>query len=423
MVDRHENAFLYDYEVERVPEEQTRPWWDIALVWAGLWASGFAILTGTLFAGSGLSLGDIIAINLVGNSIIWVLYTLNGMIGVKERLPINFIARNQLGYLGAKVLSLIVVIVTVGFAALGLQMIAEGFASAFGISIEVTAWIAALAILASAIAGYKTLSLLSKVVLPYFLIGVPLLSVVAIHSISGPIWGVARHWGAPFTFWSGITYVVGMSIAASFLTPNMARYAKKPKDIVPATALGAYWVGVVLVILAGALGVYANTTNVYDILYIAGGAMGIFLFIGLVWTTADNDYYHGALAAVELYEKIPKWIYTTTFIVLSVFLIYANFLGKIVEWCATLAIALPPYPGILLADYYILPRLGIKKKYDVRPKMAINWVAFIAWGIGIGVAYYVKNNIGILPSIAGLLSAAAVYIILTLPTYKKRGGE
>jgi cytosine permease len=405
------DKFAYDYEAEKVPEGRLRPWWDICLVWTGLWTSGFAVLNGILYAGSGLPLKTILEFTITGNAIVWALYTLNGIIGVKERVSAPFIAKMPLGDIGADILAAVGCFVTIGFGGLGIQMLAQGISVVTGWSIYITAWIAVLCILVTALAGYKTLSVLSKMVLPAFLIILPIICIAAMKGLNEPIWGIQRPYGAPFTFWSGVTYVIGMSITAAMLTPNISRYAKKESHVIPAAGIGAFYVGVFLSVICGVLAVYANSGDVFTVLVTPAFVVGTILFIGLVWTTADNDYYHGGLMAVKIYQKIPKWIYTLTFGLITIVFIYANMLSKIVSWCSLLAIVIPPYIGLILSDYYLLPRLGIECGLAVKRKEKVNWVGIMAWAGGIAMAEYITLTIGILPSVIGMLVGGAIYII------------
>ncbi|MCD6323819.1 MAG: hypothetical protein J7L55_01775, partial [Desulfurococcales archaeon] len=251
-------GFLYDWETERVPEHMTRPWWDIALVQIGLFLSGFMLMTGGLLGGCGWPWYDVLAWLLIGNLILLVLYVLIGHIGIKERVPTAFIAEKIFGRYGAKIFNFLLIIGILAWAALGINMLAISITDLTGISIYVTAWIAALFVWLSSAAGYKSISLLSKIILPWFLIVLVIVMIYYGFQLNWQAWGIKANYGSVFnTFWDGITFVIGLNIVASFLQPNSSRYAKSTKDFAKASTFSMMYGMVLMTFLAETLAVYA----------------------------------------------------------------------------------------------------------------------------------------------------------------------
>jgi len=426
MNERNENKFLYDWEDQRVPETMTRPWWDIAFVQTGLFTSGFMLMTGGLLAGSGWPWYDILAWLVIGNLIILALYILTGHIGVKERLPVSFIVEKIFGKTGAKILNFLLALTILAWSALGIHQLALAITNVTAITVYVTAWIAALLVWASSSAGYKTISILSKLAIPWFLVVLLLVEVYYGFQLNWDAWGTQAKYGGIFsTFWDGVTFVVGLNILAAFLQPNSARYARSTKDFAKASVFSVTYGMILMHFLAATLAAFALSSNEsFADPYLIGvrtmGVIGAIMVWVLIWTTADNDFWHLSLSLVQLYPKIRRWVYDSIIIILSVIIIYSGLLYKYVDFASTLAVMWPAVPGIIIGHYYLLPKFNIDVDVVAKKGGHINLIAFLAWIIGVIVAYAVKTRALPFPELAGLIAAMVVYGV-GMQVYK--GGE
>ncbi|RLG75212.1 MAG: hypothetical protein DRO14_04825 [Thermoprotei archaeon] len=415
-----ERGFLYDWEVERVPEHMLRPWWDIAFVQVGLWLSGFMLMTGGLLAGSGWPWYDVLAWLIIGCAFNLILYILVGHVGVKERVPIAYIAEKFFGKWGAKVFNFLVLAGTLAWGALGIHMLALSITDLTGMNIYITAWVAAVFVWLSSVAGYKTVSLLSKIIIPWFLVFLLFITIYYGFQVNWAAWGFKAKYGAVFpTFWDGVTFVVGLNIMAAFLQPNSARYARSTKDFAKASTLSVFYGMIVLTFLAETLAAYAlKPDEPFADPFLIGmrtmGAVGGILVWLLIWTTADNDFWHISLSTVQLYPKIKRWIYDTALVVASVIIIYSGILYRYTDFATWLAIIWPAIPGIIIAHYYLIPKLGVDIDVLAKRNIKVNWVGFVAWAIGAAVAYLMKSNAIPLPELGALAAALVVYASLMM---------
>lgn len=412
-----ESKFLYDWEDQRVPENMLRPWWDIAFVQTGLFTSGFMLMTGGLLAGSGWPWYDVLAWLVIGNLVIMALYILTGHIGVKERLPLSFIIEKIFGKMGAKLFNFLLVLTVLAWSALGIHQLALAVTNVTGITVLVTAWLAALLVWVSSSAGYKTISILSKLAIPWFLVILLIVEIYYGFQLDWDAWGVHTKYGGLFsTFWDGVTFVVGLNILAALLQPNSSRYAKSTKDFAKASIFSVSYGMILMHFLAATLAVFAlSPEDAFADPYLIGvktmGAVGAVMVWLLIWTTADNDFWHLSLSLVELYPKIKRWVYDVILIILSVIIIYSGLLYKYIGFASTLAIVWPATPGILIAHYYLLPKLNIDVNVLSSKGAQLNMVAFLAWVLGIVAAYIVKNHALPFPELAGLVTAMIVYVV------------
>ena len=422
-----EKGFLYDWELERVPAHMTRPWWDIAFVQIGLFLSGFMLMTGGLLAGCGWPWYDVLAWLIIGNLVILALYIAIGNIGVKERIPIAFIAEKIFGKYGAKIFNFLVLLGALVWGALGIHMMALAITNVSGLTIYATAWIAAILVWLSSAAGYKTISLLSKITIPWFLAFLFIVSIYYGFQLDWKAWGMRTDYGGNFpSFWSGVTFVVGLNIMAAFLQPNSARYAKSTKDFAKASSLSVIYGMVIMHFLAATLAAYALAPDAkFADPFLIGlgtmGALGGLMVWILIWTTADNDFWHISLSMTQLYPKIKRWIYDTILVIVSVLIIYSGILYRYVDFAIALAVIWPAIPGMLIAHYYVLPKLGVDIDVLAKRGINLNIVAIIAWIIGVAAAYAVKAADKPFPELVGLFAALIAYS-LGMMMYKG-GGE
>jgi NCS1 family nucleobase:cation symporter-1 len=420
-------GFLYDWEKERVPEHMTRHWWELAFIEMGLYASGFGIMMGGLIAGGNWSWYDVLAWFIIGNTILLVFYYLIGSVGVKERLPTSWIVVKLFGPLGAKLFNLILLIGILAWAALGLHQLALAITNFTGVSPYITPIIAALCVLLSATAGTKTITLLSKIAIPFFYALVLLWAIFFGFKVNWNAWGLKQPWGGFWpTWWHGVTFVVGLNIMASFLCPGWARYAKSSKDVFKAASTALYTGMVLLSYLMATFAAYALTPQdkfpdpSLIMMRCLGPVIGLITVVLLIWTTADNDYWYLGLSAVQVYPRLSLWQYVLILMAGSMIIIYGGLLYRYVEFATMLAVIWSSLPGIIIGHYYVLPRLGVSTDIVVERNIKFNVIPFIPWIIGTTVAYYMSQGGLPFPELAAAVTALVVYVALMAGVYGKK---
>jgi len=397
-----------------------RPWWDLAFIELGLYCSGFMLMMGGLIAGSGWPWYDILAWFILGNLILLVFYVLIGNVGVKERVPLSFIAEKIFGKIGAKLFNLLLLVGILAWAALGMHQLALAITYFTGIDPYITAVIAALFVWLSSVAGYKSISLLSKIAIPWFAVLLTIAMIYYGFQLGWNAWGVKTSYGGFYpSFWSGVTFVVWLNIMASFLSPNTSRYAKSIKDYSKAVTLAIFHGMVVMSFLSATLAAYAlEPTAPFADPTVIGvrtlGVAGAFLVPLLIWTTADNDFWYLSLALPQVYPKIPRWVYNTILVFGSLIIIYAGVLYRYVDFASTLAVIWSSIPGMLIAHYYVLPRLGVEVDVLAARKVSINVIAFVSWIIGTVVAYFASSQQLPFPELQAAFVALLSYALMML---------
>jgi purine-cytosine permease-like protein len=126
-----------------------------------------------------------------------------------------------------------------------------------------------------------------------------------------------------------------------------------------------------------------------EVAYQALGAMGALAVVLAGWTTANPTLYRAGLALQVVTPGWPRWLMTllagavTTLIACSPF-VFQRLLGFV----AIYGILLVPVGAIVVAEHWIVPRLGWTQFWSARKGQIVNLPALAAWLAGLGFAAY-----------------------------------
>ena len=299
----------------------------------------------------------------------------------------------------------------------------------------------ALAMMLTAIIGYKGIKMLSNIAVPLLFI----LSIVAVALTlkqvpfseivsSGPVEAAI-----PLTV--GVAAVVGNFAVGVTIVSDFTRYSKKPKDSVIGCLLG-YFIGYLPILFLGALFTYAfQNWNIVEVM-IAQLGLGIIAAIVLIlaqWTTNDNNLYSSVLGLSNAINgKFPyvRWkltlivgLVSTVISAIGVQKYYMNFL-------TILTSTIPAVAGVIVSDFFILNKAGYDFKLIQENKLPNwKWNAMIAWGIaalvgltmsnpptGFGVPFMVKLSETVPIPVVGIIVAFILNCVL-YPVFNKKSVE
>ncbi|MFA9430746.1 cytosine permease [Egicoccus sp. AB-alg2] len=409
-------AFLHDHALEAVPISQRRSTFQLVAVAFG-WAisvSGF-LVGGTL--GGGLRFGEGVAAILLGNGLLVVVASLIGLIGYRTGMTSYLIARSVFGRVGSIVVSLVLGILAMGF----IGVLLDAFGNAFTALVPGIPWTAvvllfAVAVLSTAMFGFTGLSWISRFAAPALV----LLSIMGLVTLARSEGGFGTAINAvpetPISFGVGMTAVFATWITGAALTSDIARYAKRGRDVVLATfcgyVLGAGFFEFVAMISS-------NEAGTPDFVA-AMSALGLLLpavvvLVLALWTTTDNNLYSASLAfthASELLGKTvakPVWVVLSTAIAVGV--AFLGFASNFLSFLQIIGIVTPPFAGVVITHFWVLGHIRRPAAtLDVPP---LRWEAIVAW-IGTSVfAYFVDLPV---EPVAALVIAGVVYAVLSLVT-------
>ena len=411
-----EKAAACEYEREAVPE---RAWLGLKSYvgqFAGEHVAGTELMIGPLFLAAGVSAIDFFAGLFVGNLLAvlsWTLFT--APIATRVRLTLYYhlekICGRRLVVLYNTVNGVMFTIqagamITVSATVLGvffrfrMPELSDTLPTGIG-------WIAAVVmtgVLFSVVAakGYRVVAAFANLVAPLMVVMFVVFGVVGFRKMGvtglDTFWEVAstRIWtgGAPhpgqmkFTFWHvmffawfcNMVWHIGMADLSLF------RFARKPWYALSSAAgmyLGHFmaWIAASTLYAVQLQTDPANTAVLPGPLaYNACGALGLLVVVIAGWTTANPTLYRAGLAFQALVPKASRAKVTLlTGLAASVTAVFPVVIMKLLGFVALWGMVLMPMGAVIFADYWLLPRFGLRRFIAEHARLTVNWAAGAAW--------------------------------------------
>jgi cytosine permease len=408
-----------DYATTAIPMHKRKGIIALTATYAGFFASAFNLFVGGAVGDQLNFIGAVVA-TMIGGAVILAVCIGMAMIAYKRGLTTYMLARSSFGRVGQSVPSLVVVVTQPAFAAL--------YTGTFGVMIHqvwpvVPWWVGGLVfvvcVTATAIYGFKGLAALSIVAVP----AIVLLVLYGVAQIN-PTALFAAEPANPKSFWLVVSFVFGGWIAgATMAGADIGRYAQCKRDVVLGPVIG-YVVGFVFIALvSAALALREGTGDIVAILLGLDLTIpALLLYFLLIWTTADNILYYVGLALTNIEDALtdrPRvgkngWVLMGAVAILALGLLAHSmgFIAYMTSLVNMIGIAVPPFGGILLADYYLLGRLKMPESELNRLTQKMRPNAFVAWAaaIAVGVVCSVKDWGA--PSLYSLMTAVILFVVI-----------
>lgn len=435
-----------DYEASPVPEDVHMSWLSQGSVWIGCGFCLAAISTGGILA-NGLGFKDMIIAAVLGALILTLIATAVGVVGAKTHLSSSMGSRYCFGTNGARIFGLILAISNFGWFAFQADLFGNTVVTLVkesgGPVVPQTLFtvLGALAMMLTAIIGYKGIKMLSN-------IAVPLLFILSIVSVfltlkkipfseivsSGPVDSAI-----PLTV--GVAAVVGNFAVGVTIVSDFTRYSKRPKDSIIGCLLG-YFIGYLPILFLGALFTYAyQNWNIVEVM-ISRLGLGIIAAIVLIlaqWTTNDNNLYSSVLGLSNAINgKIPyvRWKLTLVVGLISTVISAIGVQKYYMNFLTILTSTIPAVAGVIVSDFFILNKKGYDFSLIQENKLPDwKWNAMISWGVaaltgltmsnpptGFGVPFMVRLSETVPIPVVGLLVAFILNCVL-YPVFNKKNAE
>lgn len=408
----------HDYATTPIPLHRRKSFIALSVTFAGYFASAFNLFVGGAI-GQQLNFLQAVAATLIGGLVVLGVCVSVAMIAYTRGLSTYMVARSSFGRRGQSVPSFAVILTQPGFAAL--------YTASFGVLINrvwpsVPWWVASavfvVCVTATAIYGFKGLFALSAVAVPAIVV----LMIYGLVQINpSDVLGATPP--EPAGFWLVVSFVIGGWIAGATLAGgDIGRYGKSKRDILLAPTLG-YLIGFVFIaIICAALALREGSGDIVNILIGLDLTIpAVILYFLLIWTTADNILYYVGLALTNIEESLTGtvrvgksgWVLlgAAAILLLGVLANTMGFVSYMSSLVGIIAVVIPPFAGILIADYYVLGRIRESNAAIDSATVPVRWNAFLAWGIGSAVGLWATlNEVGV----PALLSLAAGLVLFPL---------
>ena len=251
---------------------------------------------------------------------------------------------------------------------------------------------------------------------------------------SSSVWNGVSSTGAPGI---GLVGVIGLAWAGNSFTHfglvDMAvfRYAKK-SSYGFYTACGMYLGHFLAWLAAGIMGTTAalllsrplSQMDPGDVAFNILGYSGVFILIIGGWTTANANLYRAGLAAEAIFHKFSRLKVTLTVGVFTAIIACFPFVfTKAFQMVTYSGIILVPIGGIVFAEHWIFPKLGLTRYWSYFKKEKTNWAAVATWVVALIFAFGV-NYIGVISYqyifIFEWILSIILYIAIAIPLGAKK---
>jgi cytosine permease len=412
-----------DYALERIPEDQRRPMWEVFMIRFGTVACLSQFILGAAL-GYGMTFRNAIISTLLGVVLLEIVSFFIGVAGVKEGLSTSVLTRwTGFGQLGSSLIGLIIAISCIGWFGIQNSIFAEGLMNLFhsNVSFAVMSIITGLAVTVLVVYGYKMLSYTANIAVPAFLIAVlyAMYKMLTSYDLNTLISMAAP--GEPMSIGVGVTMVAGGFMVGAIITPDLSRYNRSVKDVFWMTLLslflGELFVNIVAVLMAHAV----KSPDVVSIMLNLGGWIAAALVIFSTIKINDMNLYGASLGATNFLEtafgiRSSRALLTLIIGCLGTLGSVLGILDRLVNFLVILGVTIPPIGGIIIVDYFILKRsrkeLDESKLQGKLPKTLefVNPIALISWLAGFLVGHFVSAGI---PALNSLFVAAISYYIIS----------
>ena len=408
---------LYEFDREPVADGRLQGFGRFVGTYAGEHVAGTEFVIGPLFVTHGVSAPDLFLGLLVGNLLAvlsWAL--LCAPIAVKVRLTLYWHLRKICGPALTFVYSIVNALM---FCFLAGAMIAVA-ATAVGLPFKMrmpglqdmypnsVLWIAIVFLVGAvvtslAILGFERFSHFSRICAPWmFLVfvaaAIAVLPRLGCHSIA-EFWQVAntRIWtGVPlagmskFTFWHVMFFAwfCNMAMHIGMADLSLFRYARR-WTYGFASAFGMFLGHFVAWISSGILCAAADVTVApCPIAYMGAGLAGAVCVVVAGWTTANPTLYRAGLALQAATPNWKRWKVTLAAgLVTTMAACFPGLVMRLLEFVALYGLILMPMGAVILADFWLFPRLGLQQNYAEKNRRAFNWPAAASWGLTLVIVF------------------------------------
>lgn len=433
---------LYEFDREPVREAHLKGFSSFAGLYAGEHVAGTEFIIGPLFVSHGVTAPDFFLGLAAGNCLAVLCWALCcAPVAVRTRLTFYWQLRRVCG----PWLNFVYCIVNaLMWCILAGAMIGVS-ATAVGLPLGMpmprltdlyptsAAWIAVVfgvgaVVVALAILGFERIAWFGKVCSPWMCLVFVAAALAVLPGLgcasAGDFWRVANEkiWtGVPFagqskfTFWHVMFFSWFCNIAWHIGMGDMSilRYARKWWYGF-ASLFGMFFGHFIAWIASGILCAAARgDVAPGPIAYGGAGVAGAVCVVIAGWTTANPTLYRAGLAFQVVTPNWARWKVTLAAgIVTTVAACFPALVMRLLDFVAVYGLILMPMGVVILADHWILPRLGLRQEIAARDGLGINWAAAIAWLVTVAVCAAMGIEI-FFKSFPGILIALVLYVGLS----------
>lgn len=380
-----------DYEREPVPQHMRKKWLSMALVWIAIGIDLSAMFLGAEL-GNGMNLADSLTATMIGSFILGIIGALCAYVGAKTGLSTSMISRFLFGNVGARIVSVVLGIFSLGWFGVQVGFFASNMQTAFlnlwgmDLSLGLLSFIGGMLMMSTAIWGYRSIERLSAWSVPLLVIFIAIAIFTAFHAN-----GTAAIWepisGSPIPMGTAISLVIGIFIVGTVLSPDIARWARTPMHAITAAFIGFFVGNSFMTVIAIFLSRVMDSDDLTNIFLALGLGLPAIIVLTLAqWTTNTSNLYSASLGFSVVFQRVPKKLITVVAGVLATVLAVAGIYDKFLTFLNIITMFVSPIGGIYTAEFLLVDRKKFTFEGLDRNK---NWVvrSLVAWVAATCFAY------------------------------------
>ena len=438
---------LYEFDREPVTKNKLQGIGNFLGMYAGEHVAGTEFVIGMLFVAHGVSVRDMFLGGLIGNLLAicsWAFLT--APIAVKMRLSLYWQLKKICGTRLVFIYNIVNALMFCFLAGAMVAVAATAVGIPFGIQMPAlndffpnsAGWVltvlgVGMVITLMAILGFDALARFAKVAAPWmFLIfvtaAIAVLPKLGVTPGSGNFWevaresiwtGVAKEGQSQFTFWHVVFFSwlanAAMHLGMSDLT--ILRYAKKWQYGFAST-VGMFLGHYVAWIASGILYAAANSDAPGVVAYEAIGLAGAICVVIAGWTTANPTLYRAGMA-LQVASGWSRWKVTLLAgAITTTAAMFPALVMKLLDFVAIYGLLLVPMGAVILADFYLIPKIGLQAFYAEKKKIDFNIAAGATWffmlALALSLRIFLKIEVFFLPAPIWVLSLGAYLLFSKL---------
>ncbi|MEJ1091484.1 cytosine permease [Microbacterium istanbulense] len=423
-----------DYEHGVVPQDQRRSWLSIAFVWIAIGIDLSGAFLGVALA-AGMDFGPALAATGLGSLLLGLLAMACAYVGASTGLSTAMISRAVFGRIGGAVLALAITISMVGWFAVQAGFFGQNAQIAFTeftgveVPVQIFTGIGGVLMAVTAFWGYRSINRLSSLAVPLLLV-LLIVGVVVAFSTRGSA-GLATPVETTIGFGAAVSLVMGIFILGVVMAPDMARWARTPKQAMAAGFVGFFFGNSIILVVAIVLARIMNETELMTIFFALGlGGVAVIVLILAQWTTNTSNLYSAGLSFSSISPRLNRRSVT---LVLGVIGIVVGVIGAadyFVPFILLIGTVIAPYGGVYLASFFTGRRTARWQHGAEVP--TVDLPSIIAWAAGILVALATTDpaagpgfgwfTLTTISALDGLIVAFVVQLAL-LPLRRRDGDD
>ncbi|WP_346906195.1 cytosine permease [Faecalicatena orotica] len=410
-----------EYATSAVPQSKRRGFFGLMMVWMG-----YVFVVTTMQVGGtmarGLTFSQFISAALLAGVMLAVIACFMAYISCKEGLTFTLLCRYSFGKAGIWIPVFLIVITCVSWFSIDAWLIGATVNTLFpSIPIIPVVIIAAICIIATALVGIRAMTILSNIAVPLiFIFGI--ISIVFSFKSVGveQLMEVTPDASLAIPFSMALALGVGsFSHGAVANTAEVMRFSKSPKQAI-ITMIIAMMVGNTFMLLFGGIGMLS--TGEYDMAMILKAqnllAPAFLVVLLNIWSTAQGLVYASA-NAIAATLKVKRLYICIGIGIVGLTMALLHFIDYFGTWIDLNAKFIPPFAGIIIADYFFIYKRkfpDVLKFEKIMP--TVNWAGLLTWLTGSVLAGFRVLEFG-LPTMNYIVVCVIVKIILSKYVFKQ----